>query len=1369
MSLSLLNGKEVIMSERDYMVIGLVKEVLGPREGPLEHLPPERDPRNEYITGVLAPEQRERDVDDLYADVDEVAEEVGDDEDQGGEGVIIAPPSAFSPALDPKSQPRSIGLSFVILAPSGTPHIDICATWARYVQHQQGGWQREPKVYTASSLPVDKDGLWNVGPDVDLYLRTRRQDNGSYRVSLYLVNQRSIVEGQKPATPDFVFQPQIRIHCTSGKLLSVDIAPPQALHDPLSIEDMELAMLYRNRAALARGHLCGAMWKDIDPERPHATLRSPQEAPFAWTDRDLVTAKEQAKYSPADVRTEFVPCYPVEAPEVQWVWPTGTRPELNPLVLAQTWKPAAIHQCLDSLVEGYEQWIAVQYQQIVALPSYWQSFARTNLNTCEQVARRMREGIDKLISDVQVRLAFCFANQAIALQSQWTNGAARSWRPFQLAFLLLNISALADPMHPDRSICDLLWFPTGGGKTEAYLGLAAFTLGLRRLRARKLTSGDRTGAGVTVLSRYTLRLLTIQQFRRALGVITACEVLRVANLSDPSQETGWRPKDFPYKRDFLWGGVRFSVGMWVGGGVTPNNLLAIEYMQPSKKLRHIAGALEILQGLSSRGYEGPDPALRKISRSTEVDAEGDPAQVLTCPACRAWLAIPQKGLPPKQYTMHFVFTGVVKPLQPGSVRDMPPRIIVNSARLVTHTAPNTHTLSVTFTVVGENATANDIDLWWHDFIKSALPGTTNPRLLAARPSRPGYFFCSYTNIQSTSVSNNFEIYCPNPDCALNNASWAEQVPISLTATKTSTSTSQTSLFDTTSNELPSVEGAGIWQDVPAFTQGRATNIAERIPIPACTVDDQVYHRCPSLVVATVDKFARLAFEPKAGALFGNVSHYHARWGYYRRYAPPRSTASLKENLQEHPPGLTQKQTLRVEVPAFQPPELIIQDELHLLEGPLGSMVGLYETAIDTLCERFIEGVSVRPKYVASTATVRQAETQVQALFARSVTQFPPSALNADDRFFAVTKETHPLESVRAGRLYAAVAGPGKGAQTPIVRLWAALLQTAFERKQAGAGNDLDGFWTLVGYFNALRELAGSAALYRQDIVERMKLWASPRLLEDALELSSRANSLDLPGLLEQLGVSWGEDAVLATSMFGTGVDVDRLGLMVVHGQPKTTSAYIQATGRVGRQQGGLVVTFFRVSRPRDLDHYEFFTGYHRKLYRAVEPITVTPFAPRARDRGFGPLAVVLLRQSQQLLGNVLQQLWYVEQRINKAYISRAYLMATHRRDAEVMVLPGIFEQRAMQQPRGRRPPSGVVINEMDAELDRWQAIANDVIRAGGGETDRMVYAESSMTKEPERSVVLGDAQHQLIQLPVAFENAPQSLRDVEATTQFKES
>ena len=1355
------------MSERDYMVIGLIKELLGPRNGSFENLPTDRDPRNEYITGVLAPDMPERDPDDTDADIDEVIEEATDDENQSAEGPVIAPASAFSPALDPKSQPRSIGLSFVIANPAGSPLIDICTTWARYIKKQNGGWQRDPQVKILDALPMKSEARWTVGTDVDLYMRARQQTDGSYRVSLHLINQRRVSD--KAETPDFVFQPQIRVHCAAGNLLSVDVAPQQAIQDPLTVEDMQLSMLYRERIALARGFLCGAMWKDIDPERPHSTLIPPQEAPFTWTDRSLVSATDQARFSPADVRTEFIPCYSVEAPETKWTWTAGRSPELHPLVLAETWQPAEIRQRLEPLVEGYEQWIRLQYQRASGLPQYWQAFAHDNLRQCDQVAVRLRAGIEWLIKDEDVRLAFCFANQAIALQSQWASGAARTWRPFQLAFILLNITALADPTHSDRNICDLLWFPTGGGKTEAYLGLAAFTLGLRRLRGSKQKKDDRTGAGVGVLSRYTLRLLTIQQFRRALGIITACEVLRVTHLNDQTRLTGWRPRQCTNNTEFLWGGIRFSVGMWVGGGVTPNNLLPIQFRLPSGKMRHIAGALEILQGLSSRGYEGPDVALRKTAQTTDVEAEGDPAQVLTCPVCHARLAIPEDGLVPDTYTLHFVFNRSVRSQLSASSLDMSPSIIVKKIRLFNHSAPETQTLEITFTVPDQNRLwTRDIDRWWNTIISPTLsaPSTTGDiRLLAARPSRPGYFLCSYTSGQSTAVRNNFEIYCPNPECLLNKTPWAEQVPMRVTATGPSPDPRQSSLFST-NTLLPSTQGLS-WQDVPPFAQGGSAQIAERIPIPAYTTDDQVYHRCPSLVIATVDKFARLSFEPRAAALFGNVSHYHSRWGYYRRFAPIRNGS--QNSLQEHPSGLP-KRPLHVEVPPFRPPTLIIQDELHLLEGPLGSMVGLYETAIDALCEQRFRNGSIGPKYVASTATVRQAKNQVQSLFARSLAQFPPSALDVDDRFFAVTKrDPHPLECTDAGRLYVAVTGPGKGAQTPIVRIWSALLQTAYERKLAGATDELDGYWTLVGYFNALRELAGAAALYRQDIVERLKFNPMPRLLKDyTVELSSRANSLALPGLLEQLNLKWEEDAVLATSMFGTGVDVDRLGLMVVHGQPKTTSAYIQATGRVGRQQGGLVVSFFRVSRPRDLDHYEFFTGYHRMLYRAVEPITVTPFAPRARERGLGPLAVTLLRQAKQLRGIPLQQPWYIEQYVNKTYYSRAYLMATHRRDPEVQALTAIFEERATQQPSGRRPRAGAVSIEMDSELDRWEAIANEQIRSGGNPEDSFVYAESSMTKEPERAVVLGDAQHQLGQLPVAFENAPTSLRDVEVTTQFKE-
>ncbi len=1365
------------MSERDHMVIALVKDVLGPRDGPFEHLPADQDPHNEYILGVLAPKLEQRVEDDPDADVDETNEEVSDDESQGvGEGVVIASPSAFSPALDPKSQPRSIGLTFVVTASRAHPSIDICATWARYTPTAEGDWQRVPEKFVLSGVDATADHpAWPTGSDVELSMHVRAQPDGSYRVSLYLVNQRVVNQDtpKKPPTDAYVFQPQIRVHCVAGTdLSSVAVTPPGATTDPLAYEDAQLAMLYRKRAALARGHLCGATWKDIDPERPHPHLAAPDVAPFAWTDRVLFSPAEQSLFSPADVRTELLPCYPIEAPETGWPASGGTSPIFDPLTLAQTWQPSEIRERLEPLVRGYEQWITAQRQEVAGLKSDWQSLAAANLDQCEQIAGRMQQGIEWLVNDEDVRLAFCFANQAIALQSLWSRKEAFPWRPFQLAFLLLNIPALADPVDDDRDICDLLWFPTGGGKTEAYLGLAAFTLALRRRRAIQQNTGNRTGAGVGVLSRYTLRLLTIQQFRRALGVITACEWLRVTHLADARRPTGWRPEQCPDTTSFLWGGMRFSVGMWVGGGVTPNQLQDFEFKNPSQQFQHIAGAIEILQGVSSRHpYDGPDAALRKKLQGKKVSAEGDPAQVLTCPVCQAALAIPEDGLGLGQHTLHFLFTGRTRTAPFPSVLSTP-RIRVDDARLAHHSAPDTHTLSVVFTVPeGSQLDSRTIDRWWYQTIIPRLSATAqeNPQLLAARPTRPGYFLCSYENMQSTAKYNTFEIYCPDPKCLLNQEAWAEQVPVSVVAK--GVTASGPGLMSSLGGLLPSAQGL-TWQHIPEpMRRDGQDRIAGRIPIPAYTTDDQVYHRCPSMVIATVDKFARLAFESKASSMFGHVTHYHARWGYYREGCPPDSGTSLKPTPMPHPPGYDASHPLHVPVASFQPPDFIIQDELHLLEGPLGSMVGLYETAIDALCEYQIGNHRIRPKYVASTATVRQADSQVQALFDRRLAQFPPSALEVDDRFFARTKESHPLESSKAGRLYIGVAAPGKGAQTPIVRIWSALLQAAHERYLAGSRDDLDCFWTLVGYFNALRELAGAAALYRQDIRERLGPVPDTRvtnLSDQAMELSSRADSLKLPGMLERLAQPWSEDAVLATSMFGTGVDVNRLGLMVVHGQPKTSSAYIQATGRVGRQQGGLVVSFFRVSRPRDLDHYEFFTGYHRMLHRAVEPITVTPYAPRARERGCGPLTVALLRQAKQIDGHAVQEPWRIQQRLQRGYFSQAILMDAHRRDREVRALPAVFEQRAQSQPGGRRPMPGVVEEEVASELDRWESIAHDHAHLSAAASDQLVYSEPTMVREPERGVILGDAQHQLRFFPVAFENAPTSLRDVEETTQFKE-
>jgi hypothetical protein len=1361
------------MSERDCILTALVKEVLGPRDGPYEILPETQDPRDEYITGVLAPARAPRPPDDVDADVDEVIEETSSEEDQDTQGYVVVP-GVFSPALDPKALPRSIGLSFIVEASDGPPQLDVCATWACYQPHQQG-WQRQPAAFLTGPVRADQDRVWAAAEGVSLQLRSRGLLGGAWRVSLFLVNVTQVTEGRRPATGDHLFQPQIRVHCCPGTVLvpvwtagatSLTNANPGSL----AAEDASLALLYRERTALARGHLCGATWKAIDPERPHFTIPSPNEVPFAWTDAIVVPEPEQMKFSPADVRTELVPCYPVEAPQMDWDEQFSLPPALDPEVLAETWQPDQVRARLQPLVDGYQAWIAGQEPLVAGLPVAQQPVAEAHLQQCQQAANRIRQAIEILASDEDVRLAFCFANKAIALQSQWARRQVLTWRPFQLAFILLNIPALADPLHPDRRTCDLLWFPTGGGKTEAYLGLTAFTLALRRRRTRHSRDGNSTGAGVGMLSRYTLRLLTIQQFRRALGVITACEMLRVWSLDSPAVPVGWRPQECSNQGTFLWGGIRFSAGLWVGGGVAPNNLLSIGPVPGPGGMTFYVGALDILQG-ANRDYDGLNQTLRRnIQNSRYLETGGEPAQVLTCPCCKATLAVPDEGFGPGQHTLHFVFQGgrattlPLAQLQPANSC-----LSVDAATFTPHEATGYRTLSLTFTIPDRRSlSARQVDEWWYRTIAPALGQDVT--LLAARPARPGYFIHTYDNSQNNARQCDFDVYCPNPACELNRHAWAEQVPLPRTTRSAPPpgsgqlslgvmATEQTAALPLT----PDMQ----WQETPVWSRrGRTRWISDRIPIPAMTVDDQIYHRCPSLVIATVDKFARLAFEPKAAALFGNVTHYHSRWGYYREGCPPSSGSNLPSGYQSHPPGRSRGNPLHVPVLPFMPPDLILQDELHLIEGPLGSMVGLYETAIDLLCQRQQDGQTIVPKYIASTATVRQAEPQVQALFDRRLAQFPSWAISADDRFFARDSEIHLLESDCPGRLYVAICAPGKGAQTPIVRIWSALLQSVYERWQVNQTPDVDRFYTLVGYFNAIRELAGALSLFRQDIPERIafRAGADARLLDRWLELSSRASSLDLPALLERLTIPAPNalDAVFATSMFGTGVDVDRLSLMVVHGQPKTTASYIQATGRVGRQGGGLIVTFFRASRPRDLDHYEFFTGYHRALHRHVEPITVAPFSPRARERGLGPLAVILLRHATELKGQPVNPDWRVQQRLSGAYFAQARRMGPHHHDSEVSVIPDLVESRASQQPAGRQPPTGVTAQEAASELDRWATLAHL-----NPDHDRFVYNEPAVLRPPERHVVLGDAQHRSQGLAEAYENAPQSLREVEETTGFK--
>lgn len=1363
--------------DRAVIVAALVAEVLGPRGGANEYLPDSEDPRDEYISGVLKSAMADGTVDvaELQNDVlptdfvveGELPTEM-DDEDSAEDGGVLA---MGSPTLDPRALPSTIGLSFVISSEHQHWPISLCATWARYVV-EGSGWRRVPGHFVSGVVDANADVEWTIAPGLRLIMRTRQITSERRSISVYLINETPLNGMQPWDTRTHVFQPEIRVKCgDDAVLVPVDLPSADSSRTTQDAREADaLAMLYRGKMALARGHLCGAYWSQIDPQRP-CDSRSFLKPPFYWVDGEVLSDADRAHFALPDVRTDLTPCIPVESPTIDWDERWGLPPQRSAEILSETFDPADLEAALRPLQHGYESWIDAQTVETQQLNESDRSSAEFNLSQCSQAAARIGAAIDLLTTDGDVRLAFCFANKAIALQARWKGISDFRWHTFQLAFLLLNVVGVSRPSSPDRDICDLLWFPTGGGKTEAYLGLAAFCLAYRR---RMITPGATASSpyrgGVAVISRYTLRLLSIQQFRRALAMVTACEQLRAVGLR--GDQVGWHPQRYVAADGFLWGTTRFSIGLWVGNALTPNHILTITYRDEQGHIQHTLGAVDILKG-ARPNYDGPDAALRRLLRYGRIlgDQQGEPAQVLSCPACNAVLSVPDEGYDPNRYVLHFALEGAAAAVPPQLHDPSGTFDVVGTAHRI-HANAASSTLSLTIVSRGDRRLEpENVDRFFYEAVLPQLGPAT--RLACARPARPGYFISSYETNHSTLRDCDFDIYCPNPECPLASPFWAEQVPLSRLASaqpqRRGSSGERRGTMGSVQDGLPYLSGLH-WQTVPAcFAVNDSKTIADRSPIPAYTVDDQIYHRIPSLIVATVDKFARLPFEPKAAAIFGNVEYYHARWGYYREHCPPDDFGSLPDEARAHPAGGGRRYNLHTAVSRFAPPEVIIQDELHLIEGPLGSLTGLYETAIDMLCSVGDSTSAARPKYIASTATVRQAHEQVQSLFDRRLAQFPPAGMTIDDRFFAQERLSHPLESDNPGRLYVGVAAPGKGVQTPNVRIWSALLQEGYVRWRGAPSESTDQFYTLVGYFNAIRELASGLSLIRQDIPDWMDhRWGNNRRpdLDVHIELSSRKSSTELPSMLAKLGgvAPAAADAVFATSMFGTGVDVDRLGLMVMHGQPKSTAAYIQATGRVGRTAGGIVVALLRASRPRDLAHYEYFTAYHRALYRYVEPVTVAPFSSRARERALGPLCVAILRNAAFVGRYSVDHRWRVQQRLSQArFFCHANVMAILRRDPAVQVLVPIFERRSQTQPASRRPMQHSTSRETTSELDRWHAIA---YRNANG-TDSLVYYESAFVRQPSRAVVLGDAYHSRLGLDQVYRNAPQTMRDVEETTGFK--
>lgn len=1113
---------------RQHLVDALEADLVGPfvpdnQPGGGEEVLP-LPPSRWYLTGFLAPQHdRAPDPDDqdsegeLAAGSESQAEDAGSDEPE---------------AKRPQRFPASMGLSVFLPPGDASDHIEVEISYADYVKEEVAedtekrakvGWKRVPCGPYTVSVPLDPKALSSregIRWPESTMLRLRGElrptaieglPSGTRVLSLFLVNERQPLDRDRDL--NFIFQVGLKLRYKEGF-----IARPNRRGEAGDDADQRvLALMFRDRFEWAVGHN---------------------------TSVDTISPDEDGRVR--EVRTTQLPSYEVRRVQHEAVEEIET--EMRQLYELDG--PGLVN-ALSPLIEAYGEWI--ENQRYTSLERTELEKTRDKLmEQADRARKRMREGIELLGSDAVVREAFKLANLAMhaqALQAdrgredkRYTKGKQPRWRPFQLAFVLLNLASVADPAHDDRTVADLIYFPTGGGKTEAYLGLIAYTLILRRLRGK---SRPDEGRGVAVVLRYTLRLLTLDQLGRAATLMCALEEMRRKS-----------PKKL--------GNGRFSVGLWVGQSATANRLKDVH---------------KALHDFTPGRTDSPFP-------------------LPTCPWC------------------------------------------------------------------GEDIRIQNIKLVDAN----------------GKPSKTKY--------------TRAVVYCDGSSC--------------------------------------------LYTEAKRPGQG----------LPVLFVDEQIYKEVPDFLVATVDKFAMMPWRGEAGMLFGRATHLDERRAYGVMHDPPKGATLLPEGL--------------------YPPELIVQDELHLISGPLGTMVGLYETAIDYLSCREIEGKLRVPKVVCSTATVRRAREQIRALFDREMAIFPPRGIDDGDNFFATVDTESP------GRLYVGVGAPGRALRAVSVRTYATLLAAAqkhFDPKGA-LDQSADPYMTLVGYFNSLRELGGMRRLVEDEVKTRVKgfaegkrphhfigphPWAADRKLDLPAELTSRESTERVKETKRRLNARRADskaekgaeplDVVLASNMISVGLDVDRLGLMVVTGQPKTSSEYIQATSRVGRSYPGLVVTCLNASRPRDRSHYERFIAYHESFYRDVEATSVTPFSLQTLDRGLvgtllsmirhglldmaPPRGVMRLHDNRSLANDILEAL------VGRGKRHREW----HDAEAEDRI-------EAELRARGRN------------FLDAWERVAD---KAKEGAAER-TYSDLDRAKAEGTAVMYFATDDPPDDLDERRFVAPTSMRDVEPNT-----
>lgn len=976
----------------------------------------------------------------------------------------------------------------------------------------------------------------NIEASLSVWLQVFKGNNGKSYLKVMLVNDSSKVKIDNKHYYSIVAE---RVNALSFFGIRIEIQSPDIVpykeEVTTDFDDQEanrLNYLYRSIDDYGIGHLCSVDWNKDDKGVMRVfseflpSVETPDVEPEPRDKSQSIYDEENGVYFPKK--------YVDDNQYLQFKWLSTLSDASN----------EEVFEGLMTFIESYKLWID-------NLDAHDSLIGKSNIEECEDDYKRIKSNISEFLTDPQKMLIFRLMNTAMFLQlwhSKSNNqeqvrdhkqtlsyeyykefaldttifkGLIAAWRPFQLAFILLNLDGVfqskGDPDWEKRNkLVDLVWFPTGGGKTESYLGIIALVA-----LNRRLSYPDHTGYGVAAIMRYTLRLLTTQQFQRALRLILALEQIRKWGNSN-----------------YQLGEEEFSIGLFVGEDSLPNH-----YDDLAKEIR---------ENWKSDGGHGRIPLDR-------------------CPWC-------------------------------GSL-------------------------------IREKEVSTD----------------------------------------------HFSFFCSNKHCTFGARNY--------------------------------------------------------YPVRLC--DDHVYEMPPTLLFGTVDKFAQIArrvneSEPEADSrrIFGKVMGYN-------------------------------------------PPDLIIQDELHLLLGPLGSAVSLFEAAIDQLCSTNRDGKVIRPKIISSTATTRNTALQVRALYDRDVSIFPKNGTDYDDSFFAFYKREKKNESDEwqfvSKRKYIGILPTGRTQMTTQMRLAAILFvhralfefqnKALLERKDKSFINAADYYYSIISYFNSLKEVGKTDAQFYLEFTKyTRRLFKRVLRFTDMLECFYAYNDAfsktELTGRLlggeavEELAkvqlVKWDPDKrlpylqdgkynypllppdyILATNMISVGLDVSRFNTIIMNSMPRNIAEYIQASSRVAREKEGLVLTLHNPFRSRDVSHFERFREFHEKLYYYVEPISITPFSPKAIEKYMPLYLITIIRHLEDGLHNRTSAKAMSDIKAEDLKIRlKEYFYDRYNRTKDLDERKHALERELLSEKQ-----LAYINNWIDKSLDQWVQLVKKT-------RDLLVYYAAGRNKNEEPSLMV---------------------------------